>query len=236
MLVSLFKQSRLSLTPILLGLGVLLSSTADANPYAVKEPKFVAAIDSKLAHSDIIFGLKFRGKTKAYPLKILRWHSEVHDQLAGEPVKLIYIPACGGRMVGRDTPIASCEDLIATASFAPIQQTTWADWQAEHSDSEVLSEETGFWRDYSVNPYPQEHEWLVGVVVNGQAKAYPHVALGKYRSTIEDQIGTQKLTIEWDPRSRIAIILDDKNQPVDAIVAVKDAWFKVHPKSATFTF
>jgi hypothetical protein len=35
----------------------------------------------------------------------------------------------------------------------PIDHTSWADWRKQHPDTLLLSNETGFKRDYEDNPY-----------------------------------------------------------------------------------
>jgi len=79
------------------------------------------------------------------------------------------------------------------AKLAPVAltHTTWADWKKRHPDTLVLSEETGFNRDYSRDPYAgystsarimfptantsdrfPPKEPVLGVELNGARKAY----------------------------------------------------------------
>ena len=79
----------------------------------------------------------------------------------------------------------------------PIQHTTWGHWLQQYPETRVLSDDTGFSRDYSRNPYdgyeksratyfavnnkaPETYhpkEEVLGIEVNGEFKAYPFVEL-----------------------------------------------------------
>ena len=80
----------------------------------------------------------------------------------------------------------------------PVHHTTWGDWQKRHPQSEVLTPQTGYSRDYEGNPYAgyedEEHiyfpvgekstayhpkERVLGVSVGNRHKAYPFLELEK---------------------------------------------------------
>ena len=85
----------------------------------------------------------------------------------------------------------------------PSSTTTWAEWQDRHPGTRVLSTDTGFARSYEVDPFDgfrsvindgqrpfpdaevsrhddrlDDGEEVVGVVLDGQARAYPVRSLG----------------------------------------------------------
>lgn len=83
----------------------------------------------------------------------------------------------------------------------PVEHTTWADWLSRFPNTQVLSSETGYWRDYASSPYPgyasSEHmyfpvasvdkryhpkESVLGVDIGGHYKAYPFVELDRLLS------------------------------------------------------
>jgi Protein of unknown function (DUF3179) len=102
----------------------------------------------------------------------------------------------------------------------PSEYISWAAWPKGHSGGRVLSTETGHRRDYSRMPYAgyeryagtmfptrwTRHElgkkqWIIGVIVNGQAKAYPLEALQK-QPPIEDRIGGERVLVAYDIAAR----------------------------------
>ncbi|MBV2092240.1 MAG: DUF3179 domain-containing protein, partial [Candidatus Thiodiazotropha sp. (ex Ctena orbiculata)] len=93
----------------------------------------------------------------------------------------------------------------------PLQHTNWADWSDRYPDTLVLSDETGFSRDYKRSPYrgydksrdlyfPVEFrakgyhpkERVLGLEVNGAYKAYPFVELSKTDGLIEENLAGQQ--------------------------------------------
>ena len=125
------------------------------------------------------------------------WH-----QFLGEPV------------VG---PLA---DSGVKLELIPVALTTWADWLALHPDTTVLSIETGVYPPSSyapeddrrsiyfryrntpdtIFPVPQRAELLatkdqvLGLILNGQAKAYPFESLSR-ELVINDDLAGQALVI-----------------------------------------
>ncbi len=62
---------------------------------ALNDPRFVRPRDARLAAGDRVLGLRHRGVTRAYPIRILNWHEIVNDRLGGDPVAVTYCPLCG---------------------------------------------------------------------------------------------------------------------------------------------
>ena len=139
-------------------------------------------------------------------------------------------------------------------TMVPLKHTTWADWRARHPASEVLSTETGFARDYSHDPYagydkvPRlmfdvQHrderlplkEWVLGLRVGNQAKAYPFSALDRLadrEGLLRDSVGGQAVQIRFDRTHRSAEALDAAGQPLPGVMAYWFAWVAFHPKTA----
>ena len=67
---------------------------------SIDKPVFVStrAVDY-LRDDDIVVGLVFDGKARAYPLRILIWHEIVNDTFADANVAVTYCPLCGTSMV-----------------------------------------------------------------------------------------------------------------------------------------
>lgn len=98
----------------------------------------------------------------------------------------------------------------------PSVVTSWSKWRRRHPDTQVLSLETGYQRDYSIDPYesyyrtktglfsrfrpgPGEEakELVAGTEVDGIFKVYPLERL-RTRGKMEDVIGDRKLVFVFD--------------------------------------
>ncbi len=100
----------------------------------------------------------------------------------------------------------------------PSSTTTWAEWQDRHPDTRVLSTDTGFPRSYEVDPFDgfrsaindgqrpfpdaevsqhddrlDDGEEVVGVVLDGTARAYPVRTLGD--AVVNDELADTPLVV-----------------------------------------
>ena len=109
----------------------------------------------------------------------------------------------------------------------PISVTTWADWLAEHPDTTVLSDQTGFRFTYEKpgTPGSQYFEYyaspdvmfpayvqstslppksdVLGLEIGGNAKAYPVAVLARQR-VVNDVLGGTGIVIAADSEGRDA--------------------------------
>jgi len=138
----------------------------------------------------------------------------------------------------------------------PISHTTWRNWQEQHADTLVMSNDTGHSRDYSRNPYagyeqsrstyfavnneaPDTYhpkEVVVGLGIDGVYKAYPFIELdkqGKQRFT--DSVNGSVFNFHWDSDNRSITITDARARPVAGIQGFWFAWFAFHPDTEVFT-
>jgi hypothetical protein len=51
----------------------------------IYEPQFVPAARSRLAGEELVIGVAWGGKAKAYPITVLNFREMVNDELAGVP-------------------------------------------------------------------------------------------------------------------------------------------------------
>lgn len=102
--------------------------------------------------------------------------------------------------------------------FYPSEIMTWDDWRQTYPDSAVLSPDTGFSRDYSVDPYSGYYadgnlwfpvsgldarlpvkERVTGIEVEGAAfGAYPDEAVVEH-GPVNDQVGDTPVLVVADP-------------------------------------
>lgn len=135
----------------------------------------------------------------------------------------------------------------------PLEHTTWGDWRKRHPDTKILSENTGYRRDYYRDPYagyensegiyfpvsnkdPRYHpkERVLGIEINGESKAYPFAELSKTNGTVSDNINGTPVTIHYSAKSHSAHIqgADGKNLP--GITAFWFSWIAFHPDTLVF--
>lgn len=134
----------------------------------------------------------------------------------------------------------------------PIVTTTWGKWKKEHSNTEVLSRETGHSRDYDAYPYgtyEQDDELyfgvknvnkrlqiktvVYGVEVGGKAKAYPASAFDK-NSVITDTISDATIRLEKTDAGAIKVTNLQTNETIVPIRLFWFAWAAFHPDTELY--
>ncbi len=137
----------------------------------------------------------------------------------------------------------------------PLLHTTWKKWLERQPKSLVLTEDTGFFRDYKRNPYKgyeasdrlyfqvthKSPRWLhpkevvVGVNHESFYKAYPLSELEKFgKTSFEDELGDMTFTVHWDADSETVIIVDNKGKDIPVIQGFWFAWYAFHPETVVF--
>ena len=142
-------------------------------------------------------------------------------------------------------------ELVGTElELIPFQHTTWKAWLAAHPNTEVLSEETGFYRNYRRDPYEgyadsrrimfpvnneselpiHPKEQVVGLEIDGQFKAYPFSELAKMKGEyITDKFAGESVKVWWDDQAGAGWVTDEKNEAIATVTAFWFAWFAFHP-------
>lgn len=135
----------------------------------------------------------------------------------------------------------------------PTLNTSWADWRARHPNTEVLSTETGFSRDYGRDPYAgydkvqrlmfdvqhrdnrfELKEWVLGLEVDGVAKAYPFSVLDQRADAsgvVVDSVGKRTVRVRFDRVHRSAEAFDASGKPLAGLTSFWFAWVAFHPKT-----
>ena len=138
-------------------------------------------------------------------------------------------------------------------SNIPLEHTTWADWRRRHSNTRVLSQETGYRRDYDRDPYagyesekglyfpvarrdPRYHpkERVLGLELDGRFKAYPFAELSQTTGEVRDKLSGRAILIRFDPTHRSARALDASGKPLSAVTTFWFAWYAFHPETEVF--
>ena len=147
----------------------------------------------------------------------------------------------------------SGEMVSKKLTVLPSIRTSWKTWQENHPKSLVLSTETGYSRDYNLDPYvgyyrvgtiwfpvgevrkdlsPKER--ILGIEINGYSKAYPLKALASNPGTIEDGTGNSTIRIEINQEGEIVSVKDAAGKPVPHLFAFWFAWQAFHPDTKVY--
>jgi len=132
-----------------------------------------------------------------------------------------------------------------------IDTVVWRDWKQAHPDSEVLSQDTGFFRSYGVDPYgnyyedsylifPVENEdarihaktVIFGIEIDGMYKAYKEDDLIEM-GMIDDVVNDISIKVERDNAGVVTIMTESGEE----IVKERDfwfAWYAFHPETLLY--
>lgn len=132
-------------------------------------------------------------------------------------------------------------------------RTSWKAWKGENPGTVVLSTDTGYNRDYSVDPYAGYYrtlgiwfpvgdvrkdlsakEMVLGVEVGGQAKAYPLSALRKKPGTLSDQVAGETIRIEISPDGEVAGVRNGQGKPISSLFSYWFSWQAFHPETQVY--
>lgn len=197
-----------------------------------------------LCGSGIAFDATIRGKAKTFGVSGMLYNSDVllYDRETESLWSQLKYEAIAGPLEGEEL------EILNTAN------TTWKKWKERNPETLVLSEETGYNRNYDLDPYPgygsssdiyfsvskkddrfHPKETVIGLEVNEKFKAYPFSELVKLKSnTLEDNFQGKEFRIMYDPEAKSAEIVDAEGKPVPAVTNFWFAWFAFHPETAVF--
>ena len=132
-------------------------------------------------------------------------------------------------------------------------RTGWKTRRNKHPSTVVLSTDTGYSRNYSVDPYEGYYrnlgiwfpvgdvrkdlspkEMVIGIEIKGKAKAYPISELRKRPGILEEEVGGEPVQIEVSPDSEIVGVRDHMGKSIPAIFSYWFAWQAFHPKTAVY--
>lgn len=204
----------------------------------------VAITYCPLCGTGMAFDARVQASVLSFGVSGLLYNSDVllYDRQTESLWSQIMAQAVTGPMRGR------------SLTSLPMTHTRWAAWRARHPGTTVLSPETGHVREYSYDPYegyeqvPRlmfavQHrddrvymkEWVLGLRLGGQAKAYPFERLARQvdaRGRLRDQLGGQAVEIRYDRNHGSAeAFVDIQGQALPAVMAFWFAWAAFHPQT-----
>ena len=236
-------------------LGIVINGKARAYPLKILNWHEVVndEIDNRpfvitycpLCGSGVAFDRRLNGETLSFGVSGLLYNSDVllYDRESESLWSQLMNKAVTGKHKG------------SSLTMLPIQHTTWSDWNHAHPATKVLSDKTGYWRNYNKSPYgsynksthlyfpvsvkaPKQYhpkENVLGIDINGLFKAYPFIELNKHgKQQFNDEIDDTIVTVYWNKQSQSGrITLEDKT-PIAVIQSYWFAWYAFHPDTQMF--
>jgi hypothetical protein len=197
-----------------------------------------------LCGSGVAFSATVDGRELTFGVSGLLYNSDVllYDRETGSLWSQILAKSVNGSLKGHEM------------TQLPLQHTTWKDWRTRHPGTRVLSTQTGFRHiDYDQDPYKRyknstrlmfsvsntdkrlkNKEWVLGVIVDGAARAYPFDELKNEAAPILDQIGDVAVSVHFDDHNQTAIAVDQDGEVLQSIQLYWFAWAAFHPDTSVW--
>ena len=197
-----------------------------------------------LCGSGMAFKAEINGKDLEFGVSGLLYNSDVllYDRQSGSLWSQILRTAVTGSMKG------------TRLNAVPLSHTTWRDWQTRHPQTEVLSTDTGYRRNYRANPYPnygrsgklyfpvseesrlyKRKSMIMGLEVDGQFKAYPFEELENGSTPFTDEFNGERFEVRYDHTNQTAQIFTGGGDEVPTLIAFWFAWYAFHPEGEVYT-
>ena len=132
-------------------------------------------------------------------------------------------------------------------------RTSWKRWKRRNTHTLVLSTDTGYNRDYSVDPYKGYYrsmgiwfpvgdvrrdlspkEMVLGVEIHGEARAYPISLLKTKSGILKDEIGGMTISIEIAADGEITGVKDGAGKKIAHIFSYWFAWQAFHLETTVY--
>ncbi len=187
-----------------------------------------------LCGTGMTFDRRIKGKEYTFGVSGLLYESDMlfYDHQTSSLWSQIEGKAVTGKMSGSELELL------------PSLNTTWGYWKKKHPDTKVLTTNTGHSRNYSVDPYENYNksptlmfpvvntdrrynlkDMVIGVKVNGEAKAYFFSDLEKEKSPLKDSVGGKSVLVHFDKETSTAFINDKSGARLPAVIGFWFAWY-----------
>jgi hypothetical protein len=196
-----------------------------------------------LCGTGMVFDAKVNGQSLTFGVSGLLYQSDMllYDRKTESLWSQIKTEAVTGPLTG------------ARLKLLSSTQTSWGQWKKKYPQTLVLSQKTGFHRDYDRDPYrgyaiseqlmfrvknrnsdfhPKER--VIGVDFDGTVKAYPFSELAKAKQPVQDKLNGTPVTVTFDKKLQTAVIRDAKGNEIPSVVGFWFAWFTFHPDTDIF--
>ena len=196
-----------------------------------------------LCGSGVTFSRIVNGKRRSFGVSGLLYNSDVllYDRESNSLWSQLLAKAVTGSSQGEQLTVV------------PTAHTSWEDWVGRHPETLVLSEDTGYTRNYSRDPYAgydvnpmiyfpvknsssrfDSKEVVLGLEIDGRYKAYPFAELAKTEGVVVDKVGGREVRVAFDAKHRTARVLDGSGKELPSVIAYWFAWYAFYPQGEVF--
>ena len=135
----------------------------------------------------------------------------------------------------------------------PSIRTSWQTWARRNPQTMVLSDDTGYNRDYGIDPYEGYYrigaimfpvgkvrkdlavkDQVLGIQINSAAKAYPLKWLKAHPGIHKDTLGGQTIEITVNSEGEVVSVRSQSGASIAATYAYWFAWQAFHPETRVF--
>lgn len=202
----------------------------------------VAVTYCPLTISALVFNRKVDGETLEFGVSGLLYNNNLvmYDRTYSGLWPQLLMEAATGKFSSRSLEVI------------PSLVTTWREWRTRHPASVVLSEDTGYRRNYGMNPYRKYQAGsevmfpmkgfdrrlppksrIIGIRVNGAAKAYPLENITSRQDTLEDTLNGKRIQVHSGPKET-ACITDAGGNLLPAFITYWFAWSTLYRDTLLF--
>ncbi|GJM29939.1 MAG: hypothetical protein DHS20C17_25740 [Cyclobacteriaceae bacterium] len=235
-------------------LGIYYNGIAKAYPITIMDyheivnddfnGKPVVATYCPLCGSGIAFEALVNDERAKFGVSGLLYNSDVllYDRSTESLWSQIMAKAVSGSMKGQELTVI------------PTRRMSLGSWKKTYPESLILTTDSGFERNYQEGPYGNyndenityfpvsnnddalhKKEWIIGIEINGQYKAYPIVRLSKVKTReLKDSLGGTSFTLMWDTRKENFRAVTSTGKEIPALQMFWFAWVAFHPETALY--
>lgn len=227
--------------------GVVRGETARAYPLRILvwheiandviEGEPIAVTYCPLCGTAMVFDRTIDGASRSFGVSGLLFQSDVlmYDRETESLWSQLAMKSISGPSVG--TPL----------EWLPSEHLTWKAWREKYPLGVVLSTDTGFRRNYAADAYDAyfkssqtmfpvpryrkempEKSWVLGVIVDGKAKAYAVDDLPE-NGSFADRVGDVSVTVQYDRSTRHPEVTMADGTVVSSVMVYWFAWQAFYP-------
>lgn len=197
-----------------------------------------------LCGSGMVFSAKAGDQQLEFGISGLLYNSDLllYDRQSESLWSQLEMKAISGPLV--NTPL----------ELLPSYQLSWKDWKRRYPETKVMSQNTGYSRDYNREPYQgystnnrllfavknrdnrlENKDQVVGIALNGRFKAYPLKKLRKLgNNQFRDNIGDMTVQLEFVPESNSLIVTNEAKEVIPSTKLYWFAWYAFHPDTEVY--
>jgi nitrogen fixation-related uncharacterized protein len=198
-----------------------------------------------LCATGVVFERKVGGRAVEFGVSGMLWQSNLlmYNRSADSADESLWSQVLGEAVLGKFT---GTKLVVLSADTV-----RYGDWKKAHSDTKVLSRDTGAARSYGTDPYGSYYtddfvgygasfndtrlhakEFVLGIEVDGAFKAYHAIALS-VGATV-DAFAGEKITIEKNDAGEVRMFVGEDKRPIQFIGGFWFSWLAVHPNTELY--